>query len=217
MKRIAGIIALMSLGTMAASSVMADDMKEYSVTVTNATAHQVITPPIIVIHHKNYKLFEVTKTASEGLAILAETGNNAVLASEANNSRGVMNVVIASAPIVYGNSATYTFSAPKRARISIAAMLATTNDAFAGVSGLALPRNSVTYMAETYDAGSEDNNELCIDIPGPPCGGTNATIVGDGEGFVTIHNGVSGIGDLQPSHLDWRGATAIVTIKHIDD
>ncbi len=96
-------------------------------------------------------------------------------------------------------------------------MLATTNDAFAGVSSVALPRKSVTYMAATYDAGSEDNNELCIDIPGPPCGGTNANIVGDGEGFVTIHNGVSGVGDLQPSHLDWRGATAIVTINRISD
>lgn len=217
MNKIAGMIVLLVMGTMGSYSVMAGGMKDYTITITNATAHHVITPPLIVIHNKRYKLFEVTKAASEGLATMAETGNNSVLASEAKGAYGVMNIIAGSAPIVYGNSVTYKFSASKKARLSLTGMLATTNDAFAGLSGVALPKKNVTYMASTYDAGSEDNNELCIDIPGPPCGGTNATIVGDGEGFVTIHNGVSGVGDLSPAHLDWRGATAIVTINRVDD
>jgi len=211
------MFVLLAMGTMGSSSVMAGNMADYSITITNATAHHVITPPLIVIHNKRYKLFEVTNVASEGLATLAESGNNSVLANEVNAAHGVIQVIAGSAPIVYANSRTYKFSAPKKAHLSFSAMLATTNDAFAGLSGVSLPKKSVTYMAATYDAGSEDNNELCIDIPGPPCGGTNATIVGDGEGFITVHNGVSGVGDLAPSHLDWRGATAIVTINRIDD
>ena len=96
-------------------------------------------------------------------------------------------------------------------------MLATTNDAFTAISSKALPKRSVSYMAETYDAGSEYNNELCIEIPGPPCGGTNAANDNDGEGFISIHNGVNGIGDLDPTKLDWRGATSIVTVTRIHD
>ena len=215
MKKITGIYLLMVASVMGSNFVMASDGKRYSLTITNATAQHVITPPLIVIHHKGYQLFEVAKPASEGLATLAESGNNSILAGEVAGSSGVVKVIQGSAPIVYGNSKTFYFNAPKRARVSLAGMLATTNDAFAAVSGVALPRKSVSYMAETYDAGSEDNNELCIDIPGPPCGGTNATIVGDGEGFVTIHNGVSGVGNLNPAQLDWRGATAIVTIKRV--
>lgn len=217
MNKITGMFVLLAMGTMGSCSVMAGGMEDYTITITNATAHHVITPPLIVVHNKRYKLFEVTTVASEGLATLAETGNNSVLAGEVNGAHDVIRVIAGSAPIIYGNSRTYEFRAPKKARLSFSGMLATTNDAFAGLSGVALPKKSVTYMAATYDAGSEDNNELCIDIPGPPCGGTNATIVGDGEGFITIHNGVSGVGDLVPSHLDWRGATAIVTINRVDD
>lgn len=216
MKKLTGVILTIAM-SLSGSYAMASGTKSYSLTITNATTHQVITPPLIVIHRSDFKLFEVTKPATTGLATLAESGNNSILAGEVHGAAGVIEVIAGSAPIIYGQSQTYHFSAPKRARISLAGMLATTNDAFAGVSGLSLPGKSVTYMAETYDAGSEDNNELCIDIPGPPCGGTNATIEGDGEGFVTIHNGIHGVGDISPSQLDWRGATAIVTIKRLKD
>ena len=217
MKKMAGMFALLAIGGLGANSVMAGDWNNYRVTITNATTHHVITPPLIVIHNRHFKLFEVATAASEGLATQAETGNPAILASEVNGARGVYKVITGDAVIVYGSKASFYFRAPKKAKISMTGMLATSNDAFTAISAKALPKKSVSYMATTYDAGSEDNNELCIDIPGPPCGGTNAADSSDGEGFISIHNGISGVGDLRPSDLDWRGATSIVTITRIDD
>ena len=215
MKKIIGLSVLLLTGSLAANSAIASDWKKYRVTITNATTAHVITPPLIVIHNNHFKLFEVTAEASAGLAIQAETGSPAVIAGEVTGSRGVYNVITGAAPILYGHKASFDFRAPKNARISVTGMLATTNDAFTGITSKALPKRTVNYMAETYDAGSEDNNELCIDIPGPPCGGTNAPSLTDGEGFISIHNGVSGIGDLTPAKLDWRGATSIITVTRI--
>lgn len=217
MKKIAGLFVLLSISGLGVNSAMASDGKNYRVTITNATANHVITPPLIVIHNRHFKLFEVATVASAGLAIQAETGSPAVLAGEVNDARGVYNVITGKDPILYGQKASYDFRAPKNAKISVTGMLATSNDAFTAISGKALPKRSVSYMSETYDAGSEDNNELCIDIPGPPCGGTNAANANDGEGFISIHNGISGIGNLVPADLDWRGATSIVTITRIAD
>lgn len=217
MKKIIGIFILLSIANLGVSSAVASDGKKYRVTITNATSKHVITPPLIVIHNRHFELFEVATAANAGLAIQAETGSPAVIADEARGSRGVYKVIVGDGPILYGNKASYDFRAPKNAKISVTAMLATTNDAFTAISSKSLPKRSVSYMAETYDAGSEDNNELCIDIPGPPCGGTNAANDNDGEGFISIHSGVSGVGDLAPANLDWRGATSIVTITRLRD
>ena len=216
MKKIAGT-ALLALGVLATSQVMANDWNNYRVTITNATSHHVITPPLIVVHNRRFKLFNVTAAASEGLATQAETGDNSVLYNEVSTARGVYDVVAASGPVVYGNSVSYEIRAPKRAKISFTGMLATSNDAFAAISGKALPHRSVTYMATTYDAGSEANNESCAYIPGPPCSpeSGNSRAVEGAEGFITIHAGIKGGSDLNPAHLDWRGATAIVTIDRI--
>ncbi len=218
MKKIAGT-ALLVLGVFAASQAVASDWHNYRVTITNATSHHVITPPLIIVHNRNFKLFNVTSAASEGLATQAETGNNSVLYNEVYGEKGVYNVVAASGPVVYGNTASYELRAPKKAKITVTGMLATSNDAFAAISGKALPRKSVTYMATTYDAGSEANNESCAYIPGPPCSpeSGNARAIEGAEGFITIHAGIRGGSDLNPAHLDWRGATAIVTIERIDN
>ncbi len=97
--------------------------------------------------------------------------------------------------------------------LSLVAMLIPTNDAFVAVNALVLPSSgSVTYRALVYDAGSESNDELCANIPGPVCGGAAGSPEDDGEGFVHIHAGIHGVGDLEPENYDWRNPGAIVTI-----
>jgi hypothetical protein len=98
---------------------------------------------------------------------------------------------------------------------SYGAMLGNTNDAFAGLADVALPfgRWSVTYMAVGYDAGTETNDESCATVPGPACGGEALSPGDPGEGFVTVHNGIHGIGDLDPALLDWRNPVAKIVIK----
>jgi len=194
-------------------------MNTFHVTITNTTANHVITPPTVIAHYSKFKLFEVAEPASEELAIMAESGDNGPLIESLDMTRGVIATASShdqTPPVILpGHSITIEIKARNRPYFTIAGMLATSNDAFTAVTLKGPKKHRYAYgMAMTYDAGSEDNNELCIDIPGPPCGGTNSPIDGDGEGFVTIHNGVHGVGDLVPADLDWRGPTAMVRIHN---
>lgn len=209
------LIIIMALFVAMIAPVQADDYKTYRVTITNATNLHVLTPPLLVTHNKNFKLFSVSEAASPGLVVQAETGSPADIYAEVSGAPGVQDVVAASVPIVYGNSATFEISATKKAMLSFSAMLATTNDAFAALNSVALPKKKATYFAYTYDAGSEMNNEDCDFIPGPPCGGASNLRTATGEGFIAIHNGVQGGSDLNPKNLDWRGPTAIITVERI--
>ena len=101
-----------------------------------------------------------------------------------------------------------------REHLSMAAMLLPTNDGFFSFQNLALPqgRDSSVAYGPAYDAGSEPNDELCISIPGPECGGAGGSPEAGGEGYVHIHSGIHGIGDLQPAQYDWRNPVARVAI-----
>jgi hypothetical protein len=45
---------------------------EYRVTVTNLTKGQPLTPPLYIVSHSSFSLFELGMPASEGLKALAE-------------------------------------------------------------------------------------------------------------------------------------------------
>ena len=183
----------------------------------NLTKGQVITPPAVVAHRGGYSIFEIGQPASEGLAVLAETGNPGPFADEASLDPRVAAVETGSG-IPPGQSLVIDITVPERARwISIAAMLATTNDAFAAVRALRLPRGRDTARtrAVAYDAGSEANNENCDFIPGPPCGEPNDRDTGGAEGFIHIHNGVHGGADLVPADQDWRNPVLQVEVTRV--
>ncbi len=122
-------------------------------------------------------------------------------------------------PMLPGMSASVTVTNDKKHRfLSLATMLVTTNDAFAALNGVPLPRSSSAFFAVAYDAGSEANNENCASIPGPPCGNPNVRDTGEAEGYVHIHAGIHGIGDLDPldpAVHDWRNPVAKVTIRRL--
>ena len=73
---------------------------------------------------------------------------------------------------------------------------------------------TATAVSPVYDAGSEINDELCISIPGPVCGGA-AISPEDGEGYVHIHAGIHGIGDLAPATYDWRNPAARISVVRV--
>ena len=66
-----------------------------------------------------------------------------------------------------------------------------------------------------YDAGSELNDELCLNIPGPVCGGAGGSPEAGGEGYVHISGGISGKADLAAATYDWRNPTAKIVIKRV--
>ena len=213
MKKLLSIISLTLLFNF---SVGASGLKTYQVTITNATAKHVFTPTFIVTHSRNFSLFNVGQAASDGLAFQAENGNPANILAETQGLPGVYDTVVGTF-IHGGETLSFMITAPKKANLSLTAMLATTNDSFVALNSVRLPKKSVTYYANIYDAGSEVNNELCDYIPGPPCGDDfNERATEGSEGFVTIGNGVHGGGDLSALDLDWNNPGASVTITRID-
>ena len=96
-------------------------------------------------------------------------------------------------------------------------MLLPTNDTFVAVNSMSLPKraSSGLALALAYDAGSEENDELCVNIPGPHCGGSPFS-AGLAEGYVHISRGISGEGDLYASDYDWRNPVAHVSIRRVD-
>ncbi len=208
--------ALVGAGLMTASGIAAAGDKTYDVTITNVTRGQVVTPPIVIVHTDAYALFQSGAVASDDLVTLAETGNPGPLAASAGVADGVADVATGGGVLMPGESVTLTVSAGEGAKyLSVAAMLAVTNDGFAAVRGVRLPKHgSVTVGAAVYDAGSEVNNEGAAYIPG--LGGGMRDTAG-AEGFVHVHGGVHGGADLDPAAHDWRNPAVEITIRRADD
>lgn len=102
--------------------------------------------------------------------------------------------------------------------VTVTSMLIPTNDAFIAVNGVKGPKKEkkpTIIMSPAYDAGSEPNDELCAHMPGPFCGGFGGSPNAGGEGYVHIHAGIHGIGDLSSADFDWRNPTAKITIKRM--
>lgn len=212
------LLSILSLTLLLSFSVSADGIKTYEVSITNATANHVFTPTFLVTHSRKFSLFKVGEVASNGLVIQAETGSPANIIAETQGLPGVYDTVMGGF-IHGGETVSFVITAPKRARLSLTAMLATTNDSFVALNSVKLPKKSVTYYANIYDAGSEENNELCAFIPGPPCAedSGNARATEGSEGFITIANGVQGGADLSAQDLDWNNPGATITITRIHD
>ena len=89
-------------------------------------------------------------------------------------------------------------------------------DAPGRVGRPALPEEgAVPYYLKAYDAGSEANDQLCRNIPGPVCGGEGVSEPDEGdEGFVHISNGFHNLrgNALKPQDYDWRNPVARVTV-----
>ena len=191
--------------------------KNYRITVTNLTKGQIFSPIFAVSHNHNYQLFEAGQPASGALAALAEdadtTGLNQFQLGDVDD------ISESTGPILPGASASVDIEAQNRRRlVSVASMLVVTNDAFLARKNIRLPsrsRGKVSYFARAYDAGSENNDESCAYIPGPPCNNPFKKSDVPGEGYVYIHSGIHGIADLAPAAYDWRNPVARITIERI--
>lgn len=203
--------------TPAAATAAAKGTVTWQVTVTNLTpaGSQPLSPPLFVVHDKRVNVWQVGEIASHGVSAIAEDANNGPLESALPQLRGVDAVFTgAGGPIPSGASATYELTAHRGARLSIVSMLVNTNDAFTGVDALRLRGRHIALDTVAYDAGSEANNELAGFIPGPCC---NNPFVRDPEGaLIRPHEGITGVGDLDPAIYDWTGPVARITFERID-
>jgi hypothetical protein len=194
----------------------AETGRKYEVTITNITRGQVITPPIVISHDNTFELFSLGAPAIPELATMAEEGDSAPLQGYLGTLSSVFDFTAASGPLMPGESVTLEIRARGKFReISSAGMLASSNDAFFAVRGLRISYSRErTAEGEAYDAGSEANKETCEFIPGPPCG-NHVHDTDEAEGYVHVHAGIQGIGDLDPAVFDWRNPVAEIRIRPV--
>ena len=214
----------------------ADDMRTYEVTITNLTRGQRFTPVLVASHKEGVKLFQLGSPASQQLKTIAEEGNPGPLAMLLRANPDVNEVVISPAPppvsnlVDPGETITLTVRAGgKFDHFTVAAMLIPTNDAFFALNGVDGPsgNETLTVLSPAYDSGTERNDETCASIPGPgftecvtqsnPSGNGGGAAPGGGEGFVHIHAGIHGFGNLNAAQRDWRNPVARITIRRLKD
>lgn len=225
-KRHAGFTLLLIVlcGFLAVGTVYAEETygpskrgRQYTVTITNLTHGQVITPPVVIVHKEKFRLFVPGEPAIPELAALAEDGDTEPLLVLLPTLPSVLRGTMAPGPLPPGASVTVEVRVKGNYRhITVAGMLASSNDAFFAIRGERVPvfGKSATY-AVAYDAGSEANLELCGHIPGPPCGNPFVRNPEGAEEHVHVHSGIYGIGDLVPEQFDWRNPVAEIVISPI--
>lgn len=239
------ILKVILLGTVLAagtivfsSGAMADQDRMYKVTITNAMRGQPVAPSVIATHTAGFHLFHLGQAPEEGdhgydyywgLAAMAETGYpfhvlDHVMASPAVWEAKALPFPDRSPPVLLpGESNSTMISASGRAKyLSSVAMIGATNDAIYAVMGVELPKgmgDTVHATAHAYDVGSEANEESSSTVGA--LGATDDNPVSgmgineNGEGFIHVHAGIHGVGDLDPAMFDWRDPVVIVTVKRI--
>ena len=94
-------------------------------------------------------------------------------------------------------------------------MIVNTNDGFWAADSIKLRNRPQTHYLYAYDAGTELNDELAGNIPGPCCGDGDREGTPEG-GVVTMHPGIAGVGDLDPDDYGWGLApVAKLDIKRV--
>ena len=219
MKRIicAAICSLSLVGLAQASDYNYEygKVRTYSVSITNITKGVILTPFLAATHRRSIAFFELGQPASTEMAAIAEGGDvgplNMLLLSQPNQVYATAN---SGGLLMPGQTLTLDIEAAHGFNyLSLAAMLLPTNDSFAALNRIRLPaRGTKRHLLRAYDAGSELNDELCVSIPGPMCGGEGGSPGSDGEGYVYISPGIHGEGDLAASAYDWRDVVVQVTV-----
>ncbi len=219
-------LSLALLVLLAAAPALAQSAVRYQVSITNLTRAQVMTPPVVVAHAEGFALFTPGMPAPDGLRPLAEDGMTGPLVEAIADDPGVMAVAVGDSVILPGQTLTVEIEAAAPwPWFSVVGMLASTNDAFFGatslpapppiIGGLGFPTSLSRRMALAFDAGTEANTESCEEIPGPPCGNPGVHHEEGAEGFISVHPGLHGGGDLDPATLDWNNPVAMIRIRRL--
>lgn len=199
-------------------------MATYSVTLTNLTSNQPLSPLAVTVHGTGYSGWTLGEPASPGLERLAEEGDPQPFLDEAMTDSSVMTVASGTGIIAPGQSDTVTVTSARASdqNITVATMLVNTNDGFTGMRNVNIGKlaygESHTVYTLIYDGGTEANTETAASIPGPAGGGEGYNPAREPRDFVAIHSGVVTADDgLAASTLDEShrfmtpGAVIVVT------
>jgi hypothetical protein len=211
------LTAMFIIVTLNVTTYSSDGMK-YEVTVTNLTRGQSFTPILIATHKEGVKLFTPGSSSTDELAMLAEGGDTVPLGAMLLSNEKVKDIATSGGLLGPGETVTIEIPSGKGFNyISMASMLIPTNDGFFALNGVkaSIGNKKIMHLSPAYDAGSEINDEDCLNIPGPVCGGEGFNPE-DGEGYVHIHAGIHGIGGIEAADYDWRNPVARIIIQRVD-
>ncbi len=174
-------------------------MASFSVTISNLTNAQPLSPVAVIAHQDGYSFFSIGSPATVGLEEMAEGGDNSALLAEADADAMVTVTASGAMPIGPGASEVVTVdlleSELPGTRISVATMLVNTNDAFSGLDAVLVDSMAVgeilRFRSIAYDAGTEADSEQATVIPGPAGGGEGFNAARDDQADqVAMHSGV---------------------------
>lgn len=177
-------------------------MVSYRITVDNLSNGQPLTPLAVVLHENGYLPWSEGEVVTVGMEMLAEGGDpSAFLAEAADHAEVRLTAASSNGPFGPGASESVTISVEENAalQMSLASMLANTNDAYTGVSGLVIgdlaAGETRIVLAPALDAGTEENSEAMGSIPGPADSGEGFNAVRESNSVVTVHPGVLSLDD----------------------
>ncbi|MGD8454080.1 MAG: spondin domain-containing protein [Phycisphaerae bacterium] len=182
----------------------------FTITIENIGV-QPITPAFVATHGTLFDMFDEGAAASAELVAIAEGGDTGPMVTLAGGSADVLDFGVGDF-LAPGESTSVTVMADMdHPYLSLAAMLAMTNDGFIGLAygddalnlyRAGMPQSydfTISYL-DVWDAGSELNTELAADVPG--LGGSGSP---DENGVITRpHQGILGVGDV-PMSFDFFG------------
>jgi hypothetical protein len=214
MRSTPGLLALATLLTAAATTASAQ--QTVSVYITNLSK-QIISPPVVASHSWMVTVVGPGQPADPALALQAEDGDPSALVAALEADPEVLDVAVGDRMLMPGERMILEVEMNGRYnRISATGMLVTTNDGFFGLDGAqVIPNgpNTQRFDVPAWDAGTEANSESCAFIPGPPCGNPFQRDTGGAEGFVHIHPGLHGGGDLSVAEWGWQNPVVRIQIR----
>ncbi|MBI9092651.1 MAG: spondin domain-containing protein [Desulfobacterium sp.] len=213
------IIGLCLVGQLHASTI-------FEIKITNLSPN-VLTPAPFITHNASFDLFTEGYAASPEVELLAEEGNTTGvrdLAMDGITAGSVMDYQEAfdGGPIFPGAFATINIEADmSHPLLSYLSMLAVSNDAFIGrttgdgaiylfFGGRHVSRRYWVYARNVWDAGTEDNDELAVNVPG--LGGSGS--ISEGSVVTRPHPGILGTGEID-TDFNWAisGDTLVAKIE----
>ncbi|MCV6625897.1 MAG: spondin domain-containing protein, partial [Cellvibrionaceae bacterium] len=175
------------------------------------------TPFLATTHQSNRTLFKLGEAATEEIGRVAEGGDIGPLRDQLQVDRAYFDFAQTDGLLNPGETVSFTITSPYRyGKFSLISMALPTNDTLVALRNAQLPfyrQRSATYFLSAYDAGTETNDELCANIPGPQCGGSPFSPDDAGEGYIYPSAGIHGEGDLTRAAYNWGEKVAMVKIS----
>jgi len=191
--------------------------RKFILNVQNLSYRQPFSRFFILVHNSQATpLYTFGEPSSKGLARMAEYGQPGGLENYYKNIRS-SGVKLATRynGITYGGKTSQieVTVSNEYPLVSIVAMCENTNDCFVALNAVRVV-NGAVFESPGLDAGSEVNNESCDSVPGPVCAGKGRRLnrSGFGEGYVHVHRGILGIGDVQ-QELTWLNPMMKVVVS----